>query len=510
MKTTLSIRASIAMCFLLRVSFAQPGSLDNTFGISGKTIISLDTFTDQFNALAIQSDQKILFAGITLNGYTKSNFALLRCKTNGSLDSTFGVEGKVSTFIEKGSQANSVAVQSDGKILVGGNSSWFINLARYHSNGNIDSSFGTKGIVITDVSDYYGEKCQSMAIQSDGKILIGGYGQHKTNDKPYFILARYNSDGTLDNSFGTGGIVIGIAGKGHSMALQSDGKILLGGALDYKFKLARYNIDGTLDISFGTGGEVITTVGSSAEANALSIQSDGKILLGGYGYPSGIISGFALVRYNSDGSLDNSFGKDGIVITTIGSFSAISNAMKIQTNGKIVLAGYAFSSSSNYDVAIARYNSNGILDVGFGAGGTVITPIGAPYSYNSANALSIQKDGKIVLGGFTYNAISKTDMLALRYEGDSALGVEKFDLNSKKLGIYPNPSSSFATIQLETSVQDAALSMLNMIGQEVKQIKNINGQEVKIFRENLPCGIYFLRLTEKNKTIYTGKLIINE
>ena len=266
-------------------SFAQSaGTLDNTFGTNGIVITALDTFRDYGNSIVIQNDGKIIMGGSTNNSFTSSDFALIRYNNGGALDNTFGVSGKVITPIENRSEGHSVAIQSDGKILLGGYSKSYLNLVRYNSDGSLDTAFGLGGIVITDVPGYYNERCKSVAIQSDGKILLGGYGQHFSNDNSYFTIVRYNTDGSLDSTFGINGIVVGGLGQGNSMNIQSDGKILLAGSYvlpgDTRFTVERYNSNGTLDATFGIGGKVTTTIALGSQSYSMSIQSDGKILLG--------------------------------------------------------------------------------------------------------------------------------------------------------------------------------------------------------------------------------------
>lgn len=491
MRTILYISAVLILTYLPTPAFTQPGTLDNTFGIGGIVKTSQGNFGDKSNSMAIQSDGKILYGGYTQSSFTNSDFALVRCNDDGSLDTSFGIGGKVKTNIENRSEGQSIAIQANGKILLGGYSHWFINLVRYNSNGSLDTNFGTGGKVITDIEGYYSEKCKSLAIKSNGKILLGGYGQENGNDKSYFILAQYNDDGTLDSTFGIGGKVIGRVGKANSMMIQSDGKILLGGSYNFNFALVRYHANGTLDSTFGTGGEIITPVGSSSEGNALSIQSDGKIVLGGYADAC-----FALVRYNNDGTLDNTFGIGGKVIGSPGK----ANTLTIQSDGKILIGG-----ASNSTIALVRYNVNGTLDSTFGVGGKVITVVD---SSSEGNSLRVQSDGKIVLAGYSYNG-TKTDMTLLRYDAD-AVGIEETD--SKKLvsRIYPNPFNSSVTVQFNTPLHNAAIIIYSVSGQIAEHITNYSGHEIQLSRKNLKSGIYFLCLKEAYKIIAVEKLVISD
>ncbi|MFN9753578.1 MAG: Ig-like domain-containing protein, partial [Planctomycetota bacterium] len=211
---------------------------------------------------------------------------------------------------------------------------------------------------------------RSLTVQPDGKILVGGYATIGTNID--FAVARYNPDGSLDTSFGSGGVVTTPIGtgtdSGRSITLQADGKILVGGLSNNgsndDFALIRYNVDGSLDTSFGTGGKVTTAVGTSTDqGRSVTVQPDGKILVGGYSLVGGV-DDFALVRYNANGSLDTSFGTGGKLTTAIGSGLDFGTSVIVQPDGKIVIGGYSIT--GNYDFAMIRYDANGSLDTGFG------------------------------------------------------------------------------------------------------------------------------------------------
>lgn len=486
-------------------SLAQStGTLDTSFGVNGKVITPIDTISDKGYSIAIQSDDKIILGGSTMNSWTSYNFALLRYNNDGTMDNTFGTGGKVITPIETQSEGYSVAIQNDGKILLGGADQWNINLVRYNNDGSLDTTFGIGGIVITDIPGYYDENCKSVAIQSDGKIIIGGFAAHGGNDVRHFVLLKYNSNGSLDTAFGAGGIVIGGLGECQSLKIQNDGKILLGGTSNLSFAVERYNSNGILDTTFGIGGKVTTYFEYNGFGNSMEIQSDGKIILGGH---HGLLSGssaFALVRYLSDGSLDNSFGIGGIVTTPVG-ISSRGRSVVIQSDGKIILAGEAKDGSNLFDFALVRYNSNGTLDATFGLGGKTITPIGI--SYSSGESVGIDSNGKILLGGFAYNG-SSVEMALLRYHSNASVGIGSFKQIDNT--IYPNPFNSSTTILFSTPLHNAELNIYNAYGQLVNHLENISGQDIQLSRNNLPSGIYFFQLTENNKIIGADKLIISD
>jgi uncharacterized delta-60 repeat protein len=350
------------------------GSLDPSFGFFGRvtTAVGLDASA---YALQLQPDGRIVTAGLyhyTNFSGTVYGFALARHNADGSVDSSFGTGGKVTTtFGTSGDYATGLALQADSKIVAVGNTQvdsinqiFNIAVARYTANGLLDSSFGGTGKLVTQVAGG-----QSMAggvvIQADGKILVGGYGQVGTATN--FALLRFRPDGSLDTSFGSFGRVTSDFGTGHSsfgnaLALQPDGKIILAGRVMLgslgAVALARYNSDGTLDPSFGTGGKLITQVGIVYDyANSVAVMPDGKILVAG---PSrqGNEDKYAILRYLPNGSLDSSYGIEGKMLVSFADGNDIANAVAIDQIGRAVVAGSAGSI-----FGIARLSSEPFLKI---------------------------------------------------------------------------------------------------------------------------------------------------
>ena len=281
---------------------------------------------------------------------------------------------------------------------------------------------GNDGKVLTQISP--NGLASSVVIQSDGKIIVGGtvFGINGGTTLDDFVVVRYNPDGSLDSTFDGDGVLRSSTTNkiefGKAITVQSDGKIIIVGAtsgdvvngiLEYKFAINRYNADGTMDSTFNGNGVVSTTINTPTSgvaandyANAVVVQSDGKILVAGsagLNNTSTAPRDFAIVRYNSDGSLDTSFDFDGIATTTFSDTSEI-RSIKLLADGKILAAGFVNSVGSS-DFALVRYNSNGSLDTTFGIGGKVVTNELTPLQYDSARAESIlyQSDGKIILIG---------------------------------------------------------------------------------------------------------------
>ena len=339
---------------------------------------------------------------------------------SGTLDTSFGTGGKVTTDIAHSPDAAIAIVrQADEKFVVAGNS--YINghldfaLARYNSNGSLDITFGTSGKVTTDLGSPY-EEATAVAVQPDGKIVVaGGAVFGLFND---FVLVRYNTNGTLDTTFGTSGKVItnlaGVSAQAYAVSVQRDGKIVVGGQVNvdggYDFALVRYNSNGTPDATFGTRGQVFTEFGTAkqgfsfAQASALAIQTDGKIVLAGQAY-LGQDYDFALARYNVNGTLDTTFGSGGKITTDFAAPNAGANSVAIQPDGMIIAGGFAKNR-----LALVRYTARGGLDPNFGIGGKVSTAVG---TNDAVVSLAIKFDSKIVAVGQTFSSTDSTYHYAL-------------------------------------------------------------------------------------------------
>ncbi|HVE58281.1 MAG TPA: delta-60 repeat domain-containing protein, partial [Pyrinomonadaceae bacterium] len=396
------------------VRYNPDGSLDTSFDGDGKVITPVLIGNDYARNVAIQADGKIVAIGFSYNGATE-DFAVVRYNPNGSLDTSFDGDGKVTTdFLGATDQAHAVAIQTDGRILVGGNAANgtfnSIAIARYNTDGALDTSFDSDGKVLTDILAGH-DNANSLAVQTDGKIVAAG--QSSVGVGWQIGLVRYNPNGSLDSSFDGDGklttVVLGNSDLANSVAIQTDGKIVIGGFCGGMvsghyvngFAVVRYNPNGSLDTSFDGDGKATTVILSGNNvANALAIQTDGKIVAAGYSdNDTAFEKFFSVVRYNANGSLDASFDEDGKTTNSVGSRISSAQAVAIQSDGKIVVAGNGYLLNNDVDFALARYNADGSLDTSFGNGGKVITAPGAPNLYDVAHAVAIQADGKIVVVG---------------------------------------------------------------------------------------------------------------
>ena len=414
------------------------GSLDTGFGTGGKVTTDFSAGWDAICGLAIRSDGKLVVGGYAGNG-TNNDFAVVRYNADGSLDTSFDTDGKATTDFGNDETATDVAILSDGKTVAAG----FANsgarpdfaVARYNADGSLDTSFSTDGKTTTAFGGG-SDTGESVAVQSDGKVVVGATTYSMGSTQLDFAVVRYNADGSLDTSFGTGGkAVVDFEGYDDTVtrvAIQSNGKILVAGSAvdsatgDEQFALARYNTNGTLDTGFGTGGKVTTTfTGYYGGVTGIAIQSDGKIVVSGYGYEDGAGGNdvFTLARFNSNGSLDTSFDTDGRVTTTFTAGDASALDVTLQSNGKIVVSGKAGG-----DMAVARYNTDGSLDTSFDSDGKLNTDFGAGAAY--ARSVTVQSDGKIVVAGFNMNAYYAFDFALARYNSDGSLDTS-FDSDGK-------------------------------------------------------------------------------
>lgn len=361
----------------------------------------------------------------------------------GSFDPSFNGTGYNTTAIGNGDDVGQCMwVQPDGKILVGGDSHSGLSsdaaVVRYNADGTLDATFGSNGSFTYAMSVSYFETVKSVFTGSDGKITaVGYYFSPSFTFEPFLI--RLNSDGTLDPTFGTNGILSISIGNGSDLVnaatIQPDDKMVLTGYFDNNGNLdmfvVRLNYDGSPDITFGGGdGQVSISVGSADDyANAVALQSDGKIVVAG---KAAIGSGtdLAVVRLNSDGTLDNTFSSDGKATMNInGNDNGL--AVAIQSDGAIVVCGEAFDGSS-FNVGVARFTASGNADNTFSGDGKLSTAIGS--TYDGGFAVGIHANGKIVVGGL-YATPTGDDMMLLRYTSNGTLdaafgnnGIAKFNL----------------------------------------------------------------------------------
>jgi uncharacterized delta-60 repeat protein len=389
--------------------YGPPGSLDTSFA-GGKVVIPAGASDDYAYAMALQADGKVVVVGRAAEH--RGDFALIRLERDGAPDATFGSGGKVLTdFAGESETALAVAVQADGKLVVAGTttvagSGQDFALARYNPDGSLDAGFGAGGKVTTAFSGD-SDTAYALVIQPDGKLVVGGdTNQGSSATGQDFALARYNTDGSLDGGFGTGGKTITsvaqFSGRDsiYALTLQTVGGetriVAAGGEGD--FSVARYLANGTLDPSFGVGGtgKVAALMGSTiGAARAVRVTADNKLVVAGH-----VSHDFALVRLDADGKVDASFGLSptpGRVVTPVQTSNwDEAQGLAIESDGRLVVAGWAYEGNSSAgNFAVVRYQPDGALDTTFGGTGIVLTPVAQGTKPDQASAVLLQTDDRI-------------------------------------------------------------------------------------------------------------------
>lgn len=435
--------------------FSQTAAIDATFaignGFNNSSIVS---------AIAIQNDDKILIGGVNFSSFNGNSISsnIIRVNSNGNFDISFP-----GSYI---STPYSFAQQSDGKIVIAGNSnSNFYRIKRFNIDGTIDNSFS----VGLNPNDGFNNTIYKIALQSDGKFLLHGQFTSFGNTSIKQI-SRVNSNGSLDTNFNTNINAISAitpANGVRSFTLLSNGKILV--ATNSTPKIIRLNNDGTLDTSFSSSIENY--------ADSMTEQVNNKILVA----TTFSTNNGELIRLNSNGSIDTSFTNFNITGGRINSISQLSS-------GKILISNYNGASASN---RLIRLNNDGGIDSSFNIGTGL---------NNDISRLIIQQDGKILLGGYftSYNGTTKRGILRLIGEGNLSTNDNEMNNNT----IYPNPVNEKIYL---SNILGTEYEIFDILGKSMSKGR-INYNEIDV--NFLPIGVYVLKI--KNDDYYINKKFIKE
>lgn len=397
----------------------------------GKFIVPVgNSGQDKGYGLIQQVDGKLVVVGSSYNPIDGDDFSLLRLHADGSPDYTFGNGGKLIVPVGSGTDIGySVIQQADGKLVLAGVSALSVSLIRLNADGSLDTSFGIGGKLILRDNESYGIAF-SVIQQADGKLVVAGGN----------TLIRLNANGTLDSSFGSGGKltmpVDTTIGQGECLLQQADGKLVVVGTYyngaNREFCLIRVNADGSMDTSFGSDGKLILAVGNSRDVGSSVIQQpDGKLVVAGTSF-NGSDADFSLFRVNANGNLDTTFGNGGKLIVPVGSSMDNANSLFQQADGKIVVAGHSALAPISVDgliwptgtnFSLIRINADGSLDTSFGDNGKLIQPVGNSGQDFGYRVIQ-QADGKLVASGFcvvTNSGGSNTYFSLIRLNSDGSL-----------------------------------------------------------------------------------------
>ena len=502
---------TIIFCLLLlsinQMTFAQDGSLDNTFDGDGKVFYGNNLSAKD---LAIHSSGKI-----TVVDATNNTLNLVRFAQDGSLDSSFDSDGFFSIYFDPTifgyyiCNKFKLKIQNDDKILLAGYVRNSFNdslvIIRLNNDGSFDTTFNYDGIATLDLNDYdfpNSAFCDpiSFEIQNDGKIVVFDRIRNNLSSNEGFIIIRFNNDGTLDSGFNNYGYIINnayfnMSYYGQGLCLQNDGKIVVNGSDYYTTTLLRYNQDGSIDSTFNQNGEVSITIPNSIGVYAsINIDNNGNFVVAGSFDDNDSIF---VVRLNSNGDLDSTFDYDGINFFGYSGYDFLWDyrSIAIQNDNKILVSGIAENYTSSDDIYIFRINTNGNLDSSFDNDGVVIT------SSNSCdldvNSMALQNDGKIIIGGDACNSI-----FLARYNSSNSTSVDL--VKNESIRFYPNPFSDEIKFEVVDN-SEIKVFVHDILGrkyleQSLSNIKSINTSQ-------LPAGTYLLSIRHQNGYIQNEKII---
>jgi uncharacterized delta-60 repeat protein len=484
---------TISILMFLNISNSQ--TLDTTFGTNGIVVTDLTTQVDAIGDLVVRDNGKIVASGIG------GNFIIItQYLADGTLDNSFGNNGKVVTNFRSSFQNGAfspIAIQTDGKILLLcqnfiQNVNNFI-LTRYNANGTLDTSFGTNGIVNNSQFNGFGNSrnITDMDLLSDGKIIVT-----VSTYNNQILLYRFNSDGTLDLTFGLNGISSITVPVDYTYfnsidtSINANGNIVLLTSIsdsmynDINFAIVQLNPDGIINNDFGNNGIVIGDLGTTQQDSPRNIrlQDNGKIIVSGF--TTGSNGKFVVIQHNSDGTLDTTFNTTGVTsISTGGSYRTLVDLL-LDSDGKIVVAG-----SVGDDFACMRLNGDGTIDASFGLNGLYKKDFGNS-SYDYGTKICQQSDGKYVIGGYTSFFCSDRAFGLTRISSTESLNSDEFEIN-KIIKMYPNPTSSIINIESDFTIN--SIELYDMQGRllETNLVQESNSI-MDISRRSK--GVYFLKI----------------
>lgn len=499
---------TMALCSIVAMQAQTPGQPDINFDGDGYVRVDFENAAD-FGYTIARYGNDIVTGGIADSaGFRKPAFTRLR--SDGSFNNLLGGDGAVRVSPQGlESSIYDMAVQADNKIVAVGDLDATEKgmVYRINGSGSIDQAFGVNGYFTHLKSGKDREFYYDALMQDDGKILVTGY-TCLINDCN-MILARLKANGTPDSTFGTNGFVYsttsGTFEGGENIAVDANGKILVAGGNGSDIVLFRYNANGTPDNSFSLDGRVTYNAGFSENASGIAIQPDGKIVVSGDSYnrpqPSAIV-----LRFNTDGTFDNTFGNNGVIDTSF-TGDCVPSAMLLQPDGKILLAGRD-DASANTRVFLARLNSNGTPDNSFGTGGYYTG------NFNSDGEalydICLLSDGRLAGAGFMKTGVSY-DMLTAIFATGISVGILDFNTTQNTLLVFPNPVQSEINIAYELLQEETlTVSLFDLAGKQVHQFTthelNTAGKHTRAFQLpiNVTAGQYILNMqsAQGSQSIY--------
>lgn len=500
---------------------AQQGTLDHSFSVDGKLATVLTTGNCVSRSVLVQPDHKIIAGGYARNTNTRNDFSLMRLNADGSPDTSFNTNGKAFVdFANLDDLCVGIALQSDGKIIAAGftdtKHGFGFGLTRLNSDGTLDTTFGTNGKTIIEpaVTSF----CSALAIQPDDKIVLAGHTLSPVTLSNEFVVMRFNADGTTDPNFGTNGISSTAVGTGSSvangMALQPDGKIILVGqtandaSLRWENAIVRYNTDGTVDSFFGDNGQVIVALPlSDGILESVTVQPDGKIVAAGFAGTSPTSNQLLLMRFLEDGSPDFDFSGNGQLIALAAAVNNVLQSVLLQ--GDNILVAGSSTQNGGDKFLLAAFHLDGTANTAFGNNGSTLTHFA---DHDGINAMALTPDGKLVTAGVSY-ANNVAHFALARYHTGTSLGLKEVAKNNFGLAVYPNPLQPDSELRFVLEAEETvSVDLYDALGRKIStvmaaEIQKAGTHEMPLAMiEALPSGTYHLIFsTAQTKT--TLKLV---
>ena len=473
------------ICLLIYSSDCFSQVLDSSFGTNGKVLIPIEN-TDQGNSVDIQSDGKIIVGGYSVNSSSQQDLSIISLNTNGSLNTNFNSTGKkILSLTSNGGRCNSVKVSGTSIIAVGYTedaTTSYSGIADLDFAGNYNSTFNTNGQKYFSTLTNNDLTTSSCIEKSSGSIYTLANSYVSSSD---ISISKVKTDGNFDNAFNTTGKLVLTLGHYFSIISQSDGKVIICGNDGTNFSVIRLNSNGSYDNTFGTSGKVSLSFGSTNDAGySLALQKDGQILVGGIGN-----SQFVIVRLNkTDGALDATFANNGKLQFSFGGVTDACNSITVDTfasANKILAVGYSLKSGvSNF--ATARIDLSGNIEA------KAIESVGNGISV--AKGVAIQSDSKVVVAGYASNGTDDDFAVIRLLPNFVTTGITETEVTiNAGVNIFPNPTSY--QLNIHSSYNISNIAIYNTLGELVLYMVNNNDVSSIIDISSLNKGVYTAVIT---------------
>ena len=507
---------TLILLFLMSPVLSQNISLDTTFGANGYQF-EYGVFSGNYKtASVLLANQQIIVAG-TKNASTE--FYVSKYNTDGSFDTSFGTNGfgstTTSSIANQKESVYTIALQQDGKIVIAGKSDinsslsgFYYNafLARLNADGTLDATFGNNGYVKTELGSNE-DFINDIFITNTNTIYAVSHSIDGTGKNTAQVL-KYNTNGSLDSSFGSNGILNITSTDELSLTtifVQSDNSILLSGsktdtANNKDFLLTKLNSDGSFDTSFGSNGKVITDFGYLNETINNFVVTDSKIIATGTISSTSFLPHIGIASYNFDGTLDTSFSTDGKIIETPDNSNystCFGTDLNIMPNGKLLVSGNAIG-NNNYDLILVSYNTDGTKDTNFGSSGQYLHQNSTLQEFSN-NVLILNNEKILTIGVKTSSANTSPQTMLVRFKDAFTLSTDNFELNSS-IEIYPNPTHDLLKINSKTNINK--ITLYSITGKLIKTYKASN----MISIGSLKTGTYIIEVSNNEKS-YVSKIV---